>query len=183
MNIFEKVFKKNVIKDSAPVEETVVKEPVVEEEAVQEEIAEPTKQSFRINYEDGKTYDVIANSREEAISKLDAFFDKPVREEKKKEEFVLTVRDCFNAIAEEIDRIVTLAHPESYNQSYDRWVSVIGEEFGEIVHELNDEFEGKEPTKNTFVECVQLCAATILLAKKFAREHAELFTEDDGEEI
>ena len=198
MNIFDRKVTKKVA-DAAPVEEFTekeeqilqeeipeepVEEEVAEEDAVEETVSEPEMKSFKITYE-GSKYRVKGFSEDDAFNRLLKFFGKEVKEavegpsESGKEKFTLTVRDIFNAIAEEISRVVTVAHPECYDQSYDRWISVITEELGEIVHEINDEFEGKNPTKNTFVECVQLCAATILLAKKFAREHSDLFEGDD----
>ena len=199
MNIFDK--KKKKVVDASPKEEKILENSEYSEEFPEEEeiaeateaveenegeevVSEPEKQTFKITYE-GKKYNVSAYNKEDALNRLLKFFGREIKEavegasKSGKEKFILTVNDIYNAISEEISRIVTVAHPESCDQSYDRWIAVITEELGEIVHEINDEFEGKKPSKNTFVECVQLCAATILLAKKFASEHGELF---EGEE-
>lgn len=128
----------------------------------------------------GKKYKVKAANEEEAINKVKDSLGIIENEHK---EFTITVKDIINAIAYEINRIVTVAHPETVQNTYDRWVCVLTEELGEIVHEINDAHEGKPAKKNTFVECIQLSAATILLAKKFANEHPELFIGDGNETI
>lgn len=195
MNIFDrKVFKEDVKDTQEDVSETKLEEtetPVEEVAEVVEkpldlplesDLDEPKQNTKEIKYrkfkikKDGKKYNVIATSQEDAETKLNQFFDKQyVKAVDSDNDNIITVSDIFNAILEEIKRIVTKAHPETVNNTYDRWVAVLTEELGEIVHEINDEFEGKTPTKNTFVECVQLCAATVLLAKKFAKDHPEIF--------
>jgi len=180
MNIFTRKQNTVNIADAEVKEELVPVEDI--QEAVQDEVEEfaETTHSYKIKY-NGKKYKVSASSREEAEQKILNFFSVENVDEKidkNTEENVLRVKDIFNAALAEITRIVTVAHPETVNNTYDRWISVIGEEFGEIVHELNDEYEGKRPTKNTFVECIQLIAATTLLAKKFANEHPSIFEEE-----
>lgn len=127
----------------------------------------------------GKKYKVTATSAEEATEKVKSQLGII---ENNKEPITITVKDIMNAIAYEINRIVTVAHPETVKNTYDRWVAVLTEELGEIVHEINDAYEGKSAKKNTFVECIQLSAATILLAKKFANEHPEFFREVNNNE-
>lgn len=197
MNIFERN-KKMMVKDAADeiVNEEVIKTPVEEPvettekvvktndaEDVVESVVEDKFHKYRVKH-NGKKYKVIAKTEEEAKEKIAKFFEDKLAEPEKElreenNQIIIKVKDIFNAVAAEITRIVTVAHPETVDNTYDRWVAVLGEEFGEIVHEINDEHEGKEPTKNTYVECVQLAAATILLAKKFANEHPEMFSLED----
>lgn len=120
----------------------------------------------------GKKHRVIAKNEAEAVEKVKNYYKKVDNAE---EAFNITIEDIFNAISDEVTRIVTVAHPETVNNNYDRWIAVLTEELGEIVHEVNDEYEGKKANKNLYVECIQLCAATTLLAKKFAEEHPEMF--------
>lgn len=139
---------------------------------------EAVQKIFKVKFQ-GKKYKVPATDENEAKEKVMKLHGiEPTKVESKPEEFKITVKDILNAVVDEINRIVTVAHPETMQNTYDRWIAVLGEEFGEIVHEINDEFEGKKPSKNTFVECVQLAAASVLLAKKFANEHKEMFKED-----
>lgn len=128
----------------------------------------------------GKKYKVTATSPEEAKEKVKTQLGIT---DNNSETPIITVKDIMNAIAYEINRIVTVAHPETVKNTYDRWICVLTEELGEIVHEINDAYEGKPAKKNTFVECVQLSAATILLAKKFANDHPELFKEKENETL
>lgn len=202
MNIFERNNKpaiKQTVKDAAEVineeveqVETPVEEPVETTEKVVETneqvvVTEPVEEQkfhkYRVKF-NGKKYRVVAKSEIEAYEKIQKFFEnkiiEPAKELKEEDkQIIIKVKDIFNAIAGEITRIVTVAHPETVDNTYDRWVAVLTEELGEIVHEINDAYEGKQPTKNTYVECVQLAAATILLAKKFANEHPEMFSEED----
>ena len=179
MGIFDKAAK------MAQREQKVVDEKV--QEPAQEEVKEETKitpekatespaaaeKKFKVKFA-GKKHIVTATSEEEAKEKVKNYY----KVENTPEPIKITVKDIFNAIAEEINRIITVAHPETATNDYDRWVSVITEELGEIVHEVNDQYEGKRPTKNMYVECVQLAAATILLAKKYAQEHTEMFKQE-----
>lgn len=130
---------------------------------------------FKVEF-GGKKYKVHAKGKEEAISKVKDYNN--LREV----EYNITIEDIFNAISHEIERIVKVAHPETVTNSYDRWVAVLTEELGEIVHEINDAYEGKPENKNTFVECIQLASATILLAKKFANEHPKMFEKGKKDE-
>lgn len=132
---------------------------------------------FKVKFS-GKKFKVPANTEEEAVEKVKRLLG--IEEvEIKQEAPKITIGDIFNAISEEIKRIVTVAHPETVTNNYDRWAAVITEELGEIVHEINDQHEGKRPTKNMYVECVQLAAATVLLAKKYAKEHPEMFIQEE----
>ena len=186
MGIFTKI---NKINDGIPDVKDLPKPSQVKSEfenhmaeAADEEVKKPetAQKVFKVKFQ-GKKYKVPAESEEEAIlkiKKLCGIEETVEKVENNAYEIKITVKDIFNAVAEEINRIVTVAHPEVVQNTYDRWIAVLGEEFGEIVHEINDEFEGKKPSKNTFVECVQLASATILLAKKFANEHKDMFRED-----
>lgn len=130
---------------------------------------------YRVEF-GGKKYKVHAEDETTAIQKVKEYNCL------KDTDFNISIEDIFNAISHEIERIVKVAHPETVTNSYDRWVAVLTEELGEIVHEINDAYEGKPANKNTFVECVQLASATILLAKKFANEHKEMFVEEKIDE-
>lgn len=156
--------------------EETVQENAVKDTADHENGAETANRTFNVKVK-GKTYKVLAIDEKDAVIKVKKLLNIPIKDEVEelKKPANITISDIFNAIAEEIRRIVTVAHPESIGQSYDRYIAVLTEELGEIVHEINDEYEGKRPSKNTFVECVQLCAATTMLAKKFADEHPEIF--------
>lgn len=132
---------------------------------------EQVDKKYLVSYA-GKKHRVIAKNETEAVEKVKNYYKKVDNAE---EAFNITIEDIFNAISDEVTRIVTVAHPETVNNNYDRWVAVLTEELGEIVHEVNDEYEGKKANKNLYVECIQLCAATTLLAKKFAEEHPEMF--------
>lgn len=134
---------------------------------------EQVDKKYLVSYA-GKKHRVIAKNEAEAVEKVKNYYKKVDNAE---EAFNITIEDIFNAISDEVTRIVTVAHPETVNNNYDRWIAVLTEELGEIVHEVNDEYEGKKANKNLYVECIQLCAATTLLAKKFAEEHPEMFEE------
>lgn len=142
------------------------------------ECSQPKQKIFKVKFS-GKKYKVPAESEEEAVAKIKELLGIDNKVEIQEESPKITISDIFNAISEEIKRIVTVAHPEVVTNNYDRWAAVITEELGEIVHEINDQHEGKAPTKNLYVECVQLASATILLAKKYAREHPEMFIRGD----
>lgn len=151
---------------------------IIPETPKNEEIA---YKQFKIKY-GHKKYKVIATSKEEAEEKIKRFFEIKQTDEiidKDISKTVLSVKDIFNASLAEIHRIVTVAHPEAIDNTYDRWVAVITEELGEIVHEVNDEYEGKKPSKNTFVECIQLISATVLFAKQYANDHPEMFVTEE----
>lgn len=155
---------------------STIQENTLGDAAEGENATEKAMKNFNVKVK-GKTYKVLAEDEKDAVLKVKKLLGIPVQDEVEEihKPIKITIADIFNAIATEIHRIVTVAHPESIHQSYDRYMAVLTEELGEIVHELNDQYEGKRPTKNTYVECVQLCAATVMLAKKFAEEHPEIF--------
>lgn len=196
MNIFDRIKKaskevskeqENVVEEVKDVKEVETAETVVEtaEEDKQAETVDVEKfHKFKVKF-NGKKYKVIAKTKEEAEEKISKFYEKelpkPAEELMEQDkQIIIKLTDIFNDVADEIARIVTVAHPENSENTYERWIAVLTEELGEIVHELNDAYEGKNPTKNTYVECVQLASATILLANKFAKEHPGMF---EGEVI
>lgn len=151
MNIFDKNKKKSVEVDTTSTE------------------VQNKEYTVKVNH---KKYKVSADSQEDAEMKINNLLG--IEPEKIEEKSELTINNILDDILKEIERIIKVAHPKVNENTYDRWIAVLTEELGEIVHEINDEFEGKKPTKNTYIECIQLASATILLANKFAKDHKEI---------
>lgn len=181
MNMLNKLLKQlNAEEKPQEVEKKeVIKEQPVEtkSEAIENLVQMPSESDkiFKVEF-GGRKYKVHAKAKEEAVKKVKDY------NELNEVEFTVRIEDIINEICKEINRIVTVAHPEVVTNSYDRWVAVLTEELGEIVHEINDAYEGKKANKNTFVECIQLASATILLANKFANEHPKMFEKGKKDE-
>ena len=170
---------------------------------------EPSQEKSNINPSEGsnlnefrfrvglRKYKIKAENEEIAKSKLQEFLNtkkaapktiektKKFRPEKqdisnKKTHPKITVGNILDAVVEEIKRIIEI-HPHCMTQSYEKWVSVLVEEMGEIAQELNDNVEGIT-RRDAFTECVQMAAALILLGKKIAQDNPERFDEQMEEQ-
>ena len=73
----------------------------------------------------------------------------------------MDIKEFIKDVLKETDRIKNVAHKDYHKNDMNKWVAVIGEEYGEVCRSINDK-EGK----NLYTESVQLVAALILANEK-----------------
>lgn len=69
----------------------------------------------------------------------------------------MELKDIIKDVLKEIERITKEAHKDYNKNDMNKWLAVIGEEFGEMVHAAND-----KDNKNYYTESIQTIAAIIL---------------------
>lgn len=81
----------------------------------------------------------------------------------------MKIQEIVDNTLEEVNTIITKKHPDFNTNDVDKWIRIVGEEFGEICRAQNDK-EGK----NFIIESIQMMAGTILMIKQYLKEHPEL---------
>lgn len=81
----------------------------------------------------------------------------------------MEIKEIVGAVLQEIDDIITKKHKDFNTNSVDKWIEIVGEEYGEICRALNDK-EGK----NFITESIQTMAGITLMIKQYLKEHPEL---------
>lgn len=69
----------------------------------------------------------------------------------------MEIKEVLKDVLKEIERIKTDAHKDYYKNDMNKWLAVIGEEYGEMLHAANDKHN-----KEYYLESVQTIAAILL---------------------
>lgn len=76
------------------------------------------------------------------------------------------LENVFRDVIKEVNRITTEAHPDYQKNSMGKWLTVIGEEQGEICRALLE-----KQGKNLYTEAIQVMSALYLMLKKAEKLH------------
>lgn len=85
----------------------------------------------------------------------------------------MKIQEILDDVLQEVDDIITVKHKDFNTNNVDKWIRIVGEEYGEICRAQNDK-EGK----NFITESIQLMAGTVLMIKQYLKEHPELEIND-----